>query len=52
VQVDTGGDPMSDMLKDCASDPVNGFFLLKSADAIVTTFESIGTALSDLRVSS
>jgi hypothetical protein len=52
VQVDTGGDPMSQMLKDCATDPNNGFFLLKSADAIVTTFESIGTALSDLRVSS
>jgi Flp pilus assembly protein TadG len=52
VQVDTGGDPMSQMLKDCATDPDNGFFLLKSADAIVTTFESIGTALSDLRVSS
>jgi Flp pilus assembly protein TadG len=52
VQVDTGGDPMSTMLKDCATDPDNGFFLLKSADDIVTTFESIGTALSDLRVSS
>jgi Flp pilus assembly protein TadG len=52
VQVDTGGDPMSTMLKQCASDPDNGFFLLKSADDIVTTFESIGTALSDLRVSS
>jgi Flp pilus assembly protein TadG len=52
VQVNTGGDPTSTMLQNCASDPVNGFFLLTSADEIVTTFESIGTALADLRVSS
>jgi Flp pilus assembly protein TadG len=51
VQVDTGGDPTSTLLQDCASDP-SMFFLLTSADQIVTTFNSIGTALSDLRISS
>ncbi|HZP19468.1 MAG TPA: pilus assembly protein [Bauldia sp.] len=51
VQVNTGGDPMSQMLKDCASTPDN-FFLLTSANQIVTTFNSIGTALSNLRLKS
>jgi hypothetical protein len=50
VQVNTGGDPTSDLLKNCASDP-SQFFLLTTADQIVTTFNSIGTALSDLRIS-
>lgn len=50
VQVNTGGDATSTMLKDCASDP-SQFFLLTSADQIITTFNSIGTALSDLRIS-
>lgn len=50
VQVNTGGDATSTMLKDCATDP-SQFFLLTSADQIITTFNSIGTALSDLRLS-
>jgi Flp pilus assembly protein TadG len=50
VQVNTGGDPTSTLLQDCASGPAN-FFLLTSADQIVTTFDSIGTELSQLRVS-
>ncbi len=49
VQVNTGGDPTSTLLQDCASGPAN-FFLLTSADQIVTTFDSIGTELSQLRV--
>jgi Flp pilus assembly protein TadG len=51
VQVNTGRDPKSDMLEDCASSPAD-FFLLKSADQIVTTFDTIGSALSDLRLDS
>jgi hypothetical protein len=50
VQVNTGGDPTSTLLQNCASDS-SKFFLLTSADAIITTFQSIGTALSDLRLS-
>jgi len=49
VQVNTGGDPTSTMLKNCASDS-SKFFLLTTANAIVTTFNQIGTALSNLRV--
>ncbi len=49
VQVNTGGDPTSTLLQDCASGPSN-FFLLTSADEIVSTFDSIGTELSQLRV--
>jgi Flp pilus assembly protein TadG len=49
VQVDTGGDPTSTLLQGCASDPSH-FFLLTSASQIITTFQSIGTALSDLRL--
>jgi Flp pilus assembly protein TadG len=49
VQVNTGGDPTSAMLKTCASD-ASKFFLLTSANQIVGTFQQIGTALSNLRV--
>lgn len=51
VQVNTGGDPTSTLLQNCASDP-SYFFLLTTASQIVTTFQSIGTALSDLRLKS
>ena len=51
VQVNTGGDATSTLLQNCASDS-SKFFLLTSADQIVTTFQSIGTALSELRLSS
>jgi hypothetical protein len=49
VQVNTGGDPTSTLLQNCASD-ASKFFLLTSSTQIVTTFNQIGTALSNLRV--
>ena len=49
VQVNTGGDPTSTLLKNCASD-ASKFFLLTSSTQIVGTFQQIGTALSNLRV--
>jgi hypothetical protein len=49
VQVNTGGDPTSTLLQNCASDS-SKFFLLTQANQIVTTFAQIGTALSNLRV--
>ena len=49
VQVNTGGDATSTLLQNCASDS-SKFFLLTSADQIITTFTQIGTALSDLRL--
>ena len=55
IQVNTGGDPTSALLQNCASpvdtDPKGPkFFLLTSADQILTTFQSIGTSLTKLRV--
>ncbi len=50
VQVNTGGDPTSTLLQGCASSS-DKFFLLTSADQIVTTFQQIGTELSELRIS-
>ena len=50
VQVNTGNDPTSTMLKNCATDS-SKFFLLTSSSQIVTTFGQIGTALSNLRLS-
>jgi Flp pilus assembly protein TadG len=50
IQVNTGGDPTSTMLRNCATDS-SKFFLLTSANQIVTTFNQIGTALSQLRIS-
>ncbi len=49
VQVNTGGDPTSTLLQNCASDS-SKFFLLTSANDIVATFAAIGTKLSQLRV--
>ncbi len=49
VQVNTDGDPTSDLLKQCASG-TDKFFLLTSANQMVATFNQIGTALSNLRV--
>jgi Flp pilus assembly protein TadG len=49
IQVNTDGDPTSTLLKNCASD-ASKFFLLTSATQMVTTFNQIGTALSNLRV--
>jgi hypothetical protein len=47
VQVNTGNDPTSSLLQNCASSS-NKFFLLTSADQIVTTFNTIGTNLTKL----
>ena len=47
VQVNTDGDPTSTLLQQCASDP-SKFFLLTSANQIVTTFGTIGTSLMTL----
>ncbi len=49
VQVNTGGDPTSTLLQSCASSS-NKFFLLTSANEIVTAFDQIGTALTNLRL--
>jgi len=49
VQVNTGGDPTSTLLQNCATDP-SKFFLLTSADQMITTFGQIGTALTKLRL--
>jgi Flp pilus assembly protein TadG len=51
IQVDTSNpaDPTSQVLYNCASDP-SKFFLLTSSNQIVTTFNTIGNSLSQLRV--
>lgn len=50
VQVNTGGDPQSSVLYNCASDP-SKFFMLTAANQIVSTFQQIGTQITNLRVS-
>lgn len=50
VQLNTGGDPLSTQLKNCASG-ADKFFLLTSANQMVSTFQQIGTAISQLRLS-
>lgn len=49
VQVNTGGDPTSTLLKNCATD-TSKFFLLTSANQMVMTFNQIGVELSQLFV--
>jgi hypothetical protein len=49
IQVNTDGDDTSTLLQNCASTS-DKFFLLTSASQIVTTFNNIGTNLSQLRV--
>jgi Flp pilus assembly protein TadG len=51
IQVDTStpADPVSTVLQNCASDQ-SKFFMLTSSSQIATTFTTIGTALSQLRV--
>jgi Flp pilus assembly protein TadG len=49
VQVDTGGDPTSTLLQNCATDS-SKFFLLKSASEIITTFQAIGQTISKLHI--
>lgn len=50
VQVNTGNDATSTLLQQCASDS-SKFFLLTSASQIITTFDTIGTSLTQLRLS-
>ncbi len=53
VQVNTGNDPTSTLLQNCASNTpgtMDHFFLLTSSTQIITTFGQIGTALSNLRI--
>ena len=51
IQVNTSSppDPTSTVLKNCASTP-DKFYMLTSSSQIVTTFNTIGTALSKLRL--
>jgi hypothetical protein len=49
VQVDTGGDPTSTLLQNCATD-ASKFFLLTSASQIITTFATIGNTISKLHI--
>jgi Flp pilus assembly protein TadG len=49
IQVNTGGDPTSTLLQNCASTS-SMFYLLTSANQIISTFSAIGTNLSKLYV--
>ena len=49
VQVNTGGDPTSTLLQNCASD-AEQVLPADVANQIITTFDQIGTALSNLRL--
>jgi Flp pilus assembly protein TadG len=49
IQVNTGGDPTSTLLQNCASSS-DKFYLLTSASQIITAFTKIGTDLTQLRV--
>jgi Flp pilus assembly protein TadG len=49
IQVNTGGDPTSTLLQNCASGS-DKFFMLTSASQIITTFNTIGTNLTRLRL--
>jgi hypothetical protein len=49
IQVNTGGDPTSTLLQNCASSS-DKFFLLTSASQIVSAFDAIGSNLTKLRV--
>jgi Flp pilus assembly protein TadG len=50
IQVNTGGDPTSALLKSCATS-TDKFVELTSASQLITAFASIGTALTKLRIS-
>jgi len=49
IQVNTGGDPTSTLLQNCASSS-DKFWMLTSADQIMSVFTNIGTNLTKLRV--
>jgi hypothetical protein len=55
VQVNTGGDPTSAVMQNCAGSPdklidPSKFYMLTTAGAIATAFNEIGTNLTRLRV--
>jgi hypothetical protein len=49
IHVNTGGDPMSTLLQNCASDS-NKFWMITNANDLNTVFNKIGTNLTQLRV--
>ncbi len=49
IQVNTGGDPMSTLLQNCASVP-DKFCMVTSSSGLGTVFNTIGTNLTKLRV--
>jgi Flp pilus assembly protein TadG len=49
VQVNTGGDPTQDVMKNCATS-TDKFTEIKKANQMVSAFNSIGTALTNLRI--
>jgi Flp pilus assembly protein TadG len=49
IHVNTDGDPMSTLLKNCASSP-DKFWMLTTASQLVGVFQKIGTNLSNLRI--
>jgi Flp pilus assembly protein TadG len=55
IQVNTGGDPLSTLLQNCAGGPdkfsdVSKFFQVTTASGLGTVFNAIGTNLTQLRV--
>ena len=49
IHVNTGGDPMSTLLKNCASS-TDKFWMVTSSSGLGTVFNAIGTNLTKLRV--
>jgi hypothetical protein len=49
VHVNTDGDPLSTLLQGCASSP-DKFWMLTTASALNSTFNTIGSQLTQLRI--
>ena len=49
IHVNTGGDPMSTLLQNCASG-TDKFWMVTSSSGLGTVFNAIGTNLTQLRV--
>lgn len=49
IQVNTGGDPTSTLLQNCASAP-DKFYLLTSAQQIISTFDNISFKITQLHL--
>ena len=49
IQVNTGGDPTSSVLQNCASSS-DKFVMLTSGSQIIATFDNIGKQLAQLRI--